>query len=303
MILERHAKPTLTPFLLDHGETLRFVRGDGSAWEMTLLATRAEITARCRNGGDSQDPDVKHGTVGAYAFTAEVQINGRDFQLRRDVGTQASFYEPWLVDGVRLWFDAASCAFDTQGGFMGEKDWARGLICQPPKHARFAVQEEGLAICPEPLRPWYPGAEKGVRIGECYNGEDCWMGPYSGGAAHCGLDVNMPAGTVMTAPISFDDHYLFTSLAAGFSNNRWRGIRRWSDGSEWWLQCHHQVDMLVPVKTPLQAGTPYATGAGVAVGGHDHSHFMFRVIEQGGDYWLDPWILFWELHCQQGHAN
>ena len=52
---------------------------------------------------------------------------------------------------------------------------------------------------------------------------------------------------------------------------------------------------MVPERTPLKAGTPYATGAGVAVGSHQHSHFMFRVLEQGGDYLLDPWILFREM--------
>ncbi len=64
----------------------------------------------------------------------------------------------------------------------------------------------------------------------------------------------MPAGTVMTAPISFDDHY--------------------------------------PERGPLARGTAYATGAGTAVGSHQHSHFAWRVIEQGGEYVLDPWILF-----------
>jgi hypothetical protein len=40
-------------------------------------------------------------------------------------------------------------------------------------------------------------------------------------------------------------------------------------------------------------GTCSAT-AGVAVGSHQHTHFNFRVLEEGGDYLLDPWIIFWE---------
>src|SRR5437763_1313242 len=82
------------------------------------------------------------------------------------------------------------------------------------------------------------------------------------------------------------------ATTAGFNNNRWRGVRRWPDGSEWWLQTHHLIQMLVPERTPLKAGTPYATTAGVFVGAHEHTHFMFRVMDQGGEYWLDPWILF-----------
>ena len=29
------------------------------------------------------------------------------------------------------------------------------------------------------------------------------------------------------------------------------------------------------------------------------ARFVFRVIEQGGDYLIDPWILFWETFRQQ----
>jgi hypothetical protein len=53
--------------------------------------------------------------------------------------------------------------------------------------------------------------------------------------------------------------------------------------------------MLVPERTSLAAATPYATTAGVLVGAHEHTHFMFRVLDQGGDYLLDPWILFWQM--------
>jgi len=299
MIIERRSKPTLTPFNLDHGDTLRFVLTDGRVWELTLLGTGGVILARCENGGAARDPGKKWGDIASYGFTAQVRVNGNEFRLNRIVGTQESFYEPWTLDGVTLWFDAAACVFESQGGFIAEKDWEHGYICQPGSKARFAVQEAPLPICPEPLSQWYPNPSGRIDIRACYNGEDCWMGPYCGGAAHCGLDVNMPAGTILSAPINFDHHYLFNSVAAGFGNNRWRGIRRWPDGSEWQLQCHHQMEMLVPERTPLKAGTPYATGAGVAVGSHEHSHFMFRVIEQGGEYWLDPWILFWEIFHQR----
>lgn len=290
-VLERKTKSTITPFVLNHQDTLRLTLRDGRAWEMTLLGTSAEVTGR-RAGG-----------IAAYGFHGRVRINGQPHELRREVGTQASFYEPWEIDGVRLWFDAVSCVFKESGGFMAEKDWTHGWVCMPSHHARFAVQEAGLPICPEPLAAWYPNPAGRLDIRDCYTGEDCWMGPYQGRAAHCGLDVNMKAGTTLFAPISFDDHYLFNSTQAGFNNNRWRGVRRWPDGSQWWLQAHHLIRMLVPERTPLKAGTPYATTAGVWVGLHEHTHFMFRVIEQGGDYLLDPWILFWETFRQQRAAQ
>jgi len=298
-MLYRTSKPTLTPFGLNHGDSLHFTLRNGGSWEMTLLDTSAEVVAHDYAACGNQDTGHGSGDVSAYAFSCTVKVNGREHVLRREVGTQASFYEPWGIDGVNVWFDATARIFKTSGGFMVEKDWSVGLICKPSHAARFAVHEADLPICPEPLQPWYPNAVGRLDIHDCYFGEDCWMGPYGGAATHCGLDINMPAGTFLTAPIAFDDQYLFHSTAAGFTNNRWRGIRRWPDGSEWHLQTHHQIDMLVPERTPLPAGTPYATAAGVSVGAFEHTHFLFNVTEQGGTYLLDPWILFWGIFRQK----
>lgn len=117
------------------------------------------------------------------------------------------------MDGVCVWFDAARCIFAGPGaGFMAEKDWRRGQVCSPTRDARFVVQEAGMAVCPEPVGPWYAGQTKELDIRNCYCGKDCWMGPYA--------------------------------------------------------------------------------AAGTGVGKQSHSHFTFRVIEQGGEYNLDPWIVF-----------
>lgn len=300
MILERHIQSTLTPFGLNPGDAIRLILTDGRPWEMVLLRTAAEVLARDYAVYDYQDPGHDSGDVSAYGFSCDVRVNGREVKMRREVGTQASFYEPVLLDGVQIWFDAVACIFKDAGGFMAEKDWRGGWICKPAQTARFAIQEAGLSICPEPIRPWFPKAELGLDIRNCYNGEDCWMGPYGGGAAHCGLDVNMPAGTLLAAPFNLDDHYLFHSTAAGFNNTRWRGVRRWADGSEWRIQAHHVIAMTVPERTALKAGTEYATTAGTAVGRYEHTHFMFRVIDRGGEYWLDPWILFWAMRGSTG---
>ncbi|MHB9025965.1 MAG: hypothetical protein ACYC7E_17640 [Armatimonadota bacterium] len=297
-MLLRASKPTLTPFGLHHGETLRFTLRRGAVWEMTLLETSAEVVAHEYATYGNEDTGHGVGDISVYAFSCIVSINGREHCLRREVGSQASFYDPWTIAGVNIWFDAAACAFARRGGFMVEKDERWGFVCAPDQDARFAVHEADLPICPEPLHPWYPNPTGRLDIHDCYCGEDCWMGPYGGIAAHCGLDINMPAGTVLTTPIAVDDQFLFHSTAAGFNNNRWRGVRRWPDGSEWYLQTHHLIDMLVPERTPLPAGVPYATTAGVAVGYHEHTHFLFQVLEQGGAYWLDPWILFWTIFRQ-----
>jgi hypothetical protein len=304
MLLERTVKSTLTPAGLNIGDTLRFRTSGGVTWEMTLVSTAADVLARDYAAYGCSDKGHEQGDISAYGFSCVVRVNGRELEIKREVGTQQSFYEPVCADGVTIWFDAAAGAFKAAGGFMAEKDIRWGYVCKPPQAARFTVQETSRSICPEPVHSWYPNAEGRLDIRQCYNGEDCWMGPYGGAAAHCGLDINMPAGTVLTAPIGFDSHGLFNTVSGGFGNNRWRGVRRWADGAEWQLQAHHLIAMLAPEGTSLKAGEPYATTAGTAVGRHPHTHFMFKVIEQGGEYWLDPWILFRQMFCSyQGKSS
>ena len=100
-------------------------------------------------------------------------------------------------------------------------------------------------------------------------------------------------------PSAFDDQFLFHSLATGQRNNRWRGIRRWPDGSVWCLQAHHIIELLVPEHTPLARGTPYASAAGVMVGVREHSHFVWSLSDYGEPYFLDPWLIFWQSFRDQ----
>jgi len=257
---------------------------------MTLLGSTAAIA---KHGTTPyNDPGHYRGNIAVYEFSAEVEINGSKHTFRREVGSQASFYQPWSVDGVTIWFDASAAAFTHSGGFIEEKDWRMGAICCPHRLTRWAVQEEGLGICPEPLRDWFPNPKRPLDIADCYTGEDCWMGPYNGGSTHCGLDVNMPIGTLLSAPFSLDTQYLLRSVASNFRNNCWMGERLWPDGSMWQIKTSHIVEVTVPPRTPLKAGEVYATAAGTAYGRVPHTHFVWCVSEQGGTYLLDPWILF-----------
>jgi hypothetical protein len=163
-------------------------------------------------------------------------------------------------------------------------------------HARLALQDATARICPEPLHRWCPLPPGGLKIEQCYRGEDCWLGAFDGASAHAGLDINHPRGTPLYAPITLDDHFLFNSVAAGHNNNRWRGIRRWPDGSQWILESAHMIRLTVPEHQPLERGHQYAEGAGVWVDKIDHSHFSFAVINHGELIRLDPWILFWQMY-------
>jgi hypothetical protein len=162
------------------------------------------------------------------------------------------------------------------------------------------------------MKPWYPNGHNFINIKDCYNGDDCWMGPYLGWACHGGMDINHAKGEPLWAPMDVDNQWLFNSVAAGHNNNRWRGIRRWSNGDIWAIQTHHLIDLLVKERTPLKAGNQYATAAGVWVGSHEHTHFEFKIASQVNsdsteiDFddesetlpfvtHLDPWILFWQI--------
>lgn len=304
-MFEKHARPTLTPVELNHGETLRFVLRNGARTDITLRNTGWEVVS-----STLMDPAAllaappkavgnehvgREGAITVYRFFCELEINGRPHVLEREVPSQKSFYEPWVIDGTRIWFDAISSMFQSDGGFLLEKDAAHGVPCRPLKKARFALQDATLDICPEPLHPWLPPEYGVVKIENCYRGEDCWMGTYNGIHAHGGLDINHPAGTPLYVPVDLDDQFYFNSLATGANNNRWRGIRRWDDGSEWIIQAHHMTALTVPEHTPLKRGTQFALGGGVLSGYADHSHFVFRIAEGGASWFLDPWILFWRM--------
>lgn len=293
MRIPRQAKDTLTPVEMYHGDTLVFERRDGSRFHAELRGTGAEIIATTL-----KQPGVEEsGAKTTYRFWADLAVNGTETRLEREVGTQRSFYEPWVLDGVRIWLDAVDAIF----AFMNETHSPCRLTpacthsMPPRRHARLAVQDASLRICPERLHPWCPLPDGGLRIEDCYRGEDCWLGAYDGASAHGGLDINHPKGTLLSAPCDLDRQFLLRSVANGYFNNTWRGLRRWANGSDWYLVSAHMARLLVPEHVPLAHGTPYAEAAGVYVGVAEHSHFTFTVQDMGDLYLLDPWILFWQM--------
>jgi len=282
--LQRKALPTLTAVEMDRGDTLRFELADGSTRDIALLDTWAKVIFTTL-------PKLKEEVCGGrtfYQFGCRLRVGRQEHELVREVPTHRSFYEPWVIDGVRIWLDAVDDIFE----FLLEEHGS----CRPGKQARFAVQDATLRICPEPVHQWCPLPSKGMDINLCYCGEDCWMGPYFGASAHGGLDINHAPCTPIWAPIDLDDQYYFDSVETGANNNRWRGHRRWPDGSEWILQCHHMTRLTVAEHTPLTSGQQYADGAGVWSGYHHHSHFVFRVVQDAREVLLDPWILFWQMY-------
>lgn len=305
------AKDTLTAVEMNRGEILQFRLKSGRMFELVLEATEAAIIEKVEPGGI------------LYTFNARVRVDGQSMTLKRYVCSQESFYEPYVINGVRIWLDTVKEVFDLIPVRYPRKG---NLQCLPRKDARLALQDMTMRICPDETSLWIDDARIQLDVGECYNGDDCYLGPYLGQACHVGMDVNHEKGSILSAPIDFDTHAYFNSLEAGDNNNRWRGIRRWSNGDIWALQTHHLIELLVPQNGPLKKGTRYATTAGVHVGSHEHTHFEFKIgqsqrnksEELPGDsssiavpidfddqsveaqknpevLHLDPWIVFWQI--------
>lgn len=293
-IIRKRAKDTLTPVELHHGETLLFQLLDGSTRSLRLEATGAEVLSTTLKQLRCPEPGAR--TI--YRFWADVVIEGTAHRLEREVGTQHSFYPPWEIAGLRIWLDAVDAIFDFLLEIHAPCRLNHNAMPRMPayRHARFAIQDATARICPDRLHPWCPLPRPTLRIEDCYRGEDCWLGAYDGVEAHGGLDINHPPGTPLWAPLDLDDQFLFHAVADGHINNRWRGIRRWPNGSEWILQTCHMIELTVPERQPLRNGQQYARAAGVAVGAAPHTHFDFHIHDEGETYLLDPWILFWQIY-------
>jgi PKD repeat protein len=282
---ERTADETLTVVRMNHGDVLRFQLRDGEERTFVLEETSARIVERSRGGI-------------VYSFECRLTADGQPLTLKRYVCSQETFYEPWVVNGVRLWLSSSAAIFKLVP------------IRYPDQHdkldevdAILALQDATLPICPQPMRPWFPIERRFIDVGQCYNGDDPWLGPYLGQACHVGLDINMPTGTPLYAPIDFDDQWIFSA------DHRWRGVRRWPNGDIWGLQSHHVDRLLVEEHTPLEQGTHYGEAAGKGIGSHPHSHFEFRVgsavLNRGrlGGMEIDPWILFWQIFETDKHSQ
>ena len=285
------ARDTVSAFELNRGDTVHYRLRNGQVRTLVLEQTSARILLTNLRKPRTAQPDG--GTL--YEMRARVRIDGHPLDLVHYVGAQESFAVPYVINGMRLWLDAVKDALnlmsDNHGGVAG---------CAMSFEARFAANDVRDAVAPVALHQWYPLKRPFLDIADSYNGDDPYFGAFQGAECHAGLDINMPMGTPLFAPIDFEDHYLFNSLAAGDNNNRWRGIHTWPNGDTWTLQAHHIVSVLVGEHQPMRAGDHYADAAGVFIGSNQHSHFVFKTRQPGDktDILLDPWILFWQL-CEQ----
>ena len=282
--MKHKAKETLTAVEMNKGDIEEFELVSGEIVRIELVSTQAHILHTTLK----QLKVEEDGARTDYCFNCVLKINGQEHVLERELSTLRSFYEPWEIQGIRIWLDAVQDIFEFLTETHGD--------CRPRKHARLAFQDASLSICPEPLHPWCPLPPGGLRIEDCYRGEDCWLGAYNGSSAHGGLDINHPKGTPLWAPLDMDDQFYYKSVATGHYNNDWRGIRRWPNGAEWIFEACHMTELTVKEHQPIRKGQQFAWGAGVFSGCFEHSHFIFKIHDYGETILLDPWILFWQMY-------
>jgi len=308
-VIKRAAKETITPIELNHNEIIKYQRLDGQVLTIELISTDARIIWTNRDKIPEDEPAVTHqGTRYGeqtdrvfrnpkmarlmYEFSCKVKINGVLMNMRRYVGSQEALYEPYVINGVRIWFTGVQKIFEEYGGFLTTR---RNDHNTPGKHARFVLHDMTQRICPDDLYAWFKDGkdrndnfiyqENFIDVGRAYNGDDVHMGAYMGFDSHGGLDVDMAKKSLMYAPFDLDNQ----------SGIRGAGTRKWPNGSEWRINTGHIIEKLVPDNTPLKGGQAYGIGAARGTGQHPHSHFAFEIFEEGISYDIDSWIIFWQL--------
>ena len=93
------ASETLTAVEINHGDTLRFTLCNGDVRTLFLEDTSADILERNEGGI-------------VYTFTCQVRIDGHPLAMRRYVCTPESFYEPYIINGMRIWPDSVLAIYD-----------------------------------------------------------------------------------------------------------------------------------------------------------------------------------------------
>ncbi|MGB3589359.1 MAG: PKD domain-containing protein, partial [Tunicatimonas sp.] len=270
---------------MDWGDTLVYQLKNGQARTFVLQRTAAEPIYIY----DLPKNQWRSGCI--YKMQAELLCEGQPLTLHRIVSAQQSYYEPYHIHGVTLFFDAVN---DIET-FIKDNHGSSGSRSFPRKKCRLAFIEMGSLFAPQQLRPWFPLADNFLDVRESYEGADTWLGGYKKDEAHNGLDVNVPNNTPLWAPIDFDNQYYFNSKAKGDNNNRWKGIRNWENGEQWILRTHHMTELHVRERTPVSQSKKYGEVGGTHYGSHPHVHFFFQWNKGEQQLPLDPWIIFWKM--------
>ena len=170
--IELAAKPTVTPVELNFGDTLKFTLLDGRTRTIRAVDTSARIV----------ETPVVEGHV--FMFDVTLEVDGHKVKIDRYTGTQQAFYEPLVVNGMRIWTDMALSVFNK---IPMRYPGAGNLRQRPWKDVRLALQDATIEDCPVKLSKWFDYRHPSIYVGDCYHGSDCWMGSFGEGVTHGGL--------------------------------------------------------------------------------------------------------------------
>lgn len=316
---------TIQPVELNKGDVAEYTLLNGETRRVEYL------------GGDSKILEVPC-TEGVIAtFTMRLKVDGEEIPFRRYLATQESFYEPAVVNGLQIWPDST---LEYLLHTVPMRYPAKGPCRQHPwKDARIVLHDATLPICPEKLAPWFRDQrmkKRFIPIKDAYHGGDCWLGPFSFGIAHGGLDIRARAGSLLYTPYAVDNQWLPQYVKRGDKNTRWRGIRRWDDGAVWSIKTSHLIQPQNPEGIALTNGAVVSTAAGTAIGWYEHTHFELHIMAKRGcevpgrNWWeegasgsrmdyatvqndlpkgqpylyhVDPWMIFWQYFRQEKRAS
>ncbi len=270
---------------MNKGDTLAYKLKNGQLRTFILLSTSAKPIFTFDNPVNQWHSGI------VYSMNCKIMADGQELNLKRIVSAQQSYYTPWHINGVTLFFDAVKVI----DSFIKDHHGSADGSSYPKKDVRFAFIEYEDDFSPQPLKPWYPNNKNYISIKDAYGGADSWLGGFKKDEAHNGLDINIPNNTALWAPIDFDDQYYFESLAKGDNNNRWMAIKTWPNGEKWILRTHHMTALNVEQNTALTQGQFYGTVGGVHFGSYPHIHFNFIWEKDGFATALDPWMIFWKI--------
>jgi len=283
-IIDLKSKSTVTVVELNKGDIINFTLKSGRIVTLKLvesscnvLFTNLNLPSKSSNDGFS-----------VFKMDCIFNIDEQEMRMVRYAPAQESFYEPYVVNGLRIWFDAVKSLSEYFNENHGE--------CLPGKDVRIVLQDATSAICPEKIGNWCLIPNDYLDVKNCYRGDDTWLGPWNGTDLHGGLDIDMPSNAPLWAPLSLDNNYYFNTVTAGQNNNRWRSFKYWDNGDTWIMQTHHVNQLIVPELQSIPKGTKYAYSAGTCAWASTHTHFFFRIVESDKtEYNADPWILFWQI--------
>jgi len=293
---------------LNVGDTALFRMADGCVRRIELAGASSEILARRKDGT----------RVSRYSFTMKLVVDGVERTLVTTVPSSAYVNAvPFEFDGLQIFPDGVTDTYWDAGGFLRENTWRwLAITCRPSRRARLVLQDASCRLVPERTHACFAGADHAIADNQCYDGHNCWAGPNCDdyrflGEAHGGFDFNMKPRTPVYAPFAFDDQFYLARVSRGDSNNRWRGIRRWSADESWWFQCHHIDEPITAEGRPLAAGERFALSGGMWTGAFDHSHFCLRVLRRVGtmeglpaweSHWINPALLFRQMRADKQPA-